>query len=224
VPRSASLGGDFMAVFKAFFKRRDIVRILAFLLLYRFAEAQLLKLMTPFMLDPRSAGGLGLKTQDVGLAYGTAGVAALTVGGLLGGWLISRRGLRNMLWPLVLCMHLPNAVYIALAVWQPGSVWAVAAAIATEQFGYGLGFTVYMVFMLMVAGGPDGNALHKTAHYALCTGFMALGMMLPGMWAGWLQQQLGYTLFFIWTVVATLPSFVAAAFIRIEPGFGMKAD
>ena len=176
------------------------------------------------MLDPRSVGGLGLKTQEVGIAYGTVGIAALTVGGLLGGWIISRRGLKRMLWPLVLCMHLPNAVYIALAVWQPSGLWPVAAAIATEQFGYGLGFTAYMVYMLMVAGGSDGNAVHKTAHYALCTGFMALGMMLPGMWAGWLQQQLGYTNFFIWTVLATLPSVAAAAFIRIDPAFGLKRD
>ncbi len=224
VPRSATLVADGAAVFAAFFRKPDIVRVLAFLLLYRFAEAQLLKLVTPFLLDPTSAGGLGLKTQDVGIAYGTVGIAALTVGGLLGGWIISRRGLKTVLWPLVLCMHLPNTVYIALAAWQPSSLWWVSAAIATEQFGYGLGFTAYMVFMLMVAGGADGRAVHKTAHYALCTGFMALGMMLPGMWAGWLQQQLGYTAFFVWTVVATLPSFAAAAFIRIDPGFGMKTD
>ena len=223
-PRSAAFAADFLSVFAAFFKKPNVLRILAFLLLYRFAEAQLLKLVTPFLLDPRSVGGLGLKTQEVGIAYGTVGIAALTVGGLLGGWIISRRGLKRMLWPLVLCMHLPNAVYIALAVWQPSGLWPVAAAIGIEQFGYGLGFTAYMVYMLMVAGGRDGNAVHKTAHYALCTGFMALGMMLPGMWAGWLQQQLGYTNFFIWTVLATLPSVAAAAFIRIDPAFGLKRD
>lgn len=221
VPRSATFLADFLAVFRAFFNKPDVARTLAFLLLYRFAEAQLLKLVTPFLLDPRSAGGLGLKTTDVGIAYGTFGVAALTVGGLLGGWIISRRGLKAVMWPLMLCMHLPNAVFIALALWQPTSLVVVSAAIATEQLGYGLGFTVYMVYMLMVAGGTDGSAVHKTAHYALCTGFMALGMMVPGMWAGWLQQQLGYTNFFIWTVLATLLSFAAAAFIRIDPGFGM---
>jgi PAT family beta-lactamase induction signal transducer AmpG len=100
----------------------------------------------------------------------------------------------------------------------------VSAGLALEQFGYGFGFTAYMVFMLMVAGGADGSALHKTAHYALCTGFMALGMMLPGMWAGWLQQQLGYTQFFIWACVATLPSFAAAAWVRIDPEFGKRAE
>ena len=227
-PRSATelstLGADFLKVFAAFFAQRDIARILAFLLLYRFAEAQLLKLVTPFLLDARAAGGLGLKTQDVGIAYGTVGVIALTLGGLLGGWVISRGGLKRLLWPLMICMHAPNFLFVLLAMAQPDSVALVSAALAVEQFGYGFGFTAYMVFMLLVAGGADGSALHKTAHYALCTGFMALGMMLPGMWAGWLQSQLGYTAFFIWGCVATLPSFAAAALLRIPGDFGRKSD
>jgi PAT family beta-lactamase induction signal transducer AmpG len=223
-PRSATFFADFGRVFAAFFRKPGILRIMAFLLLYRFAEAQLLKLVTPFMLDPLSAGGLGLSTKEVGIAYGTVGVAALTVGGLLGGWVISRAGLKARLWPLMICMHLPNTVFIALAWWQPQSLGLVSAAVAFEQFGYGFGFTAYMVYMLMVASsdGRGGDSEHKTAHYALCTGFMALGMMLPGMWAGWLQTQLGYTAFFVWCCVATLPSFVAAAFVRIEPGFAKK--
>ena len=174
------------------------------------------------MLDPPSAGGLGLKTSDVGIAYGTVGVSALVLGGLLGGWVISRAGLRKTLWPLMFCMHIPNLVFVALALWQPTGLSLVSGAIALEQFGYGFGFTAYLVYMLMVAGGPDGASVHKTAHYALCTGFMALGMMLPGMWAGWLQDRLGYFNFFIWACVATLPSFVAAAMIRIDPAFGRR--
>ena len=219
----AQFVADFLAVYAAFFRQAGIVRILAFLLLYRFAEAQLVKLITPFLLDPLAAGGLGLRTQDVGLAYGTVGVAALTCGGLLGGVLIARYGLKRMLWPLVLCMHLPNTVFVLLALWQPQQLGWVSAAVGFEQFGYGLGFTVFMVFMLMVAGGPGGRNPHKTAHYALCTGFMALGMMLPGMVSGWLQAQLGYVNFFIWACVATVPSFLAAATIRIDPGFGKEA-
>ena len=222
VPRSAHFWADFFKVFAAFFSKPDIVRILAFLLLYRFAEAQLLKLVTPFILDSRELGGLGMKTQDVGIAYGTVGVMALTLGGLLGGWVISRGGLKRLLWPLMVSMHLPNLLFVALAWWQPNSLMLLSAALAVEQFGYGFGFTAYMVFMLMVAGGNDGSAVHKTAHYALCTGFMALGMMLPGMWAGWLQDQLGYVNFFIWACVATLPSFIAAAMVRIDPQFGRK--
>ncbi len=226
VPRnataSATFRADFFKVFAVFFKKADIGRILAFLLLYRFAEAQLLKLVTPFLLDSRAAGGLGLRTQDVGIAYGTVGVIALTLGGLLGGWVISRGGLKRLLWPLMICMHAPNLLFVLLAMTQPTSVVVVSAALAVEQFGYGFGFTAYMVFMLMVAGGADGSAVHKTAHYALCTGFMALGMMLPGMWAGWLQSHLGYTQFFIWCCVATLPSFAAAAWVRINPAFARR--
>jgi len=224
VPRSPHFFRDFAAVFAAFFRKPEIVRILAFLLLYRFAEAQLLKLVTPFMLDPLDKGGLGLKTAEVGIAYGTVGITALTIGGLLGGWVISRGGLKRLLWPLMLCMHLPNTLFVALAHWQPTSLPLISAAIAVEQFGYGFGFTAYMVYLLMVAGGPDGLNEHKTAHYALCTGFMALGMMIPGMWSGWLQDQLGYTNFFIWACVATVPSFVAAAMLRIPEDFGRKGD
>jgi len=223
-PRTGTFWADFGAVFLAFFRKPEILRIVAFLLLYRFAEAQLLKLVTPFMLDPVTAGGLGMSTQHVGIAYGTVGVTALTLGGLLGGWAISRAGLKQCLWPLMVCMHAPNLVFVALAAWQPQSLGLVSGAIALEQFGYGFGFTAYLVYMMLVAGGADGSALHKTAHYALCTGFMALGMMLPGMWAGWLQAQLGYQSFFIWGCIATLPSFAAAALLRIDPAFGRKTD
>ena len=224
VPRGPAFWVDFGGAFAAFFRQPGIARILAFLLLYRFAEAQLLKLVTPFMLDPTSAGGLGLRTQDVGIAYGTVGVTALTLGGLLGGWAIAQGGLKRLLWPLMVCMHAPNLVFVALAAWQPQGLGLVSAAIALEQFGYGFGFTAYLVFMLLVAGGADGSKLHKTAHYALCTGFMALGMMLPGMWAGWLQARLGYPGFFTWACVATLPSFAAAGLVRIPADFGRRGD
>jgi len=223
-PGAPAMLAGFGEVFAAFVRRRDIVRVLAFLLLYRFAEAQLVKLLVPFLLDPAAQGGLGLGTQEVGIVYGTFGVAALTAGGLLGGWWISRIGLARALWPLVLAMHVPNALYVLLAVWlpapgAPGALAAVTAAVAVEQFGYGFGFAGYMVFMLRVASRGDAPAAenpHKTAHYALCTGFMALGMMLPGMWAGWLQQALGYPWFFAWCCAATLPAFAAAAWVRIE--------
>jgi PAT family beta-lactamase induction signal transducer AmpG len=152
------------------------------------------------------------------------GVIALTLGGLLGGWVISRVGLKRVLWPLMIAMHLPNLIFVALAIAQPHSLWLVSAAVAAEQFGYGFGFTAYMVFMLMVAADQAPGRDHQTAHYAICTGFMALGMMLPGMAAGWLQSRLGYLGFFTWVCVATLPSFVAAAFVRIDPGFGQKAQ
>lgn len=205
----------FFSVFGAFFRKPGILVILGFLLLYRFPEAQLLKLAVPFLLDKPELGGLGLSTKDVGIAYGTVGLLALTCGGLLGGWIISRVGLGRALWPLVLVMHVPNAVFVALALVDGPNLWLVSAALAVEQFGYGLGFTAYLMFMILVAEGP-----HKTAHYAICTGFMALGMMLPGMWSGWLQAQIGYLGFFIWVLVATVPSLLMTALIRVPAGFG----
>ena len=206
------------SVFAAFFRKKDIGIILGFLLLYRFAEAQLLKLVTPFLLDARSAGGLGLTTQQVGLVYGTIGISALTLGGLAGGYVISRHGLKRMLWPMILAMYAPNVIFILLALLQPGGLPVVGAALAVEQFGYGFGFTAYLLYMMLVADGA-----HRTAHYAICTGFMALGMMLPGMAAGWIQEKLGYLNFFIWVCVATLPSFAATALIKVDAAFGRKA-
>jgi MFS transporter, PAT family, beta-lactamase induction signal transducer AmpG len=216
--RTAGWGREFAATFAAFFRKPRIVAVLAFLLLYRFAESQLLKLAAPFLLDAPAVGGLGLSTQAVGVVYGTVGVAALTAGGLVGGWAISRAGLAAMLWPMVLAMNVPNAVYVALAVTQPAGAWVAGVAIAIEQLGYGFGFTAYLVVMMRVAEGE-----HRTAHYAICTGFMALGMMLPGMAAGWLQAWLGYPGFFTWVCAATIPSFVVAALLRIEPQDGERA-
>jgi PAT family beta-lactamase induction signal transducer AmpG len=216
-PRSENLWGDFFRVFAEFFKKPAILVIVGYLLLYRFPEAQLLKLAVPFLLDPVIDGGLGLTTKEVGIAYGTVGLACLTIGGIVGGVLISRIGLKKALWPLILAMHVPNVVFLAMAMLHPDSLWWISAALAVEQFGYGLGFTAYLMVMILVADGP-----HKTAHYAICTGFMALGMMIPGMWSGWLQDQIGYVNFFIWVLVATIPSFLMTALIKVPEGFGKK--
>lgn len=216
---TAPLAAGYLAVFAAFFRKKGIVGALAFLLLYRFSEAQLLKLVAPFLLDSRDAGGLGLSTQQVGILYGTVGVIALTLGGILGGVAIARFGLRRLLWPMLLAMTVPNVVFVFLAHAQPASANVVAAALAAEQFGYGFGFSAYLLYMMLVAEGA-----HRTAHYALCTGFMALGMMLPGMPAGWIQEQLGYLNFFVWICVATIPAFVVTAFIKVDPAFGRKAE
>ena len=216
--QTVQLMTEFIQVFAAFFKKPGILVVLGFLLLYRFPEAQLLKLATPFLLDDPQLGGLGLSNKEVGIAYGTVGLTALTLGGLLGGWIISRWGLKRVLWTLVLLMHVPNAVFVVLAAVQSQNLVLVSMALAVEQFGYGLGFTAYLMYMILVADGP-----HKTAHYAICTGFMAMGMMLPGMWSGWLQQQIGYLPFFGWVMLATIPSFVMTALIKIPDDFGRKA-
>jgi PAT family beta-lactamase induction signal transducer AmpG len=210
---------QFWSVFVKFMQKREIISILAFLLLFRFAEAQLVKLAAPFLLDGRENGGLGISTQGVGLVYGTVGVIALTLGGLLGGYAISRLGLKRLLWIMVMAVNVPNVVYVYLALTLPTELTIISTAVAIEQFGYGFGFSAYMMFMIMVADGE-----HKTAHYAICTGFMALGMMLPGMASGWIEEQLGYANFFIWICIATIPSFIAASFIKVKPEFGKRQE
>lgn len=210
---------DFVSTFGAFFNRKGIFMILAFLLLFRFAEAQLVKLAAPFLLDTAEKGGLGLTTQDIGIIYGTVGVISLTLGGLLGGYVISRQGLKFWLWIMVISVNVPDLVYVYLSMTKPDDLWIVSSAVAIEQFGYGFGFTAYMLYMIMVS---EGN--HKTAHYAICTGFMALGMMLPGMISGWIQEQIGYANFFIWICIATIPAFVVTALVKIDPEFGKKKE
>lgn len=216
-PRDGSRGffRNFLNTFVLFFRRKDILAVIAFLLFYRFAEAQLVKMVVPFLLDPRSAGGLGLSTAEVGVAYGTVGILMLVLGGLLGGYVISRQGLRFWIWIMVVMINVPDLVFVYLSQAMPGSFAVVTAAIAAEQFGYGFGFTAYALFMIMVSEGE-----HKTVHYALCTGFMALGMMVPGMVSGWLQEHLGYPNFFLWIMISTLPAFVVPALVRIDPEFG----
>jgi MFS transporter, PAT family, beta-lactamase induction signal transducer AmpG len=217
--RGSAFVSEFIETFVNFFQKKDILLALGFLLTYRLGEAQALKLIAPFMLDAKAKGGLEFTTEQFGFVYGTVGVLALTCGGILGGLAISRKGLRAWLWPMILAVHLPNLLFVALAFTQPASPAIVTAAIAIEQFGYGFGFAAYMLFMIMIADGE-----HKTAHYALCTGFMALGMMLPGMVSGKIQEALGYPQFFMWVCVCTLPSMVIAYFLKISPEFGRKVE
>jgi PAT family beta-lactamase induction signal transducer AmpG len=214
---AASVLKEFFRTFGSFFKKKEIIVILCFLLFYRFAEAQLVKLVTPFLLDSRADGGLGLTTSDVGIAYGTIGVLSLTLGGLLGGFVISKRGLKFWLWIMVFAIHLPDAMFVYLSYVQPENFLLVCAAIGIEQFGYGFGFTAYMLYMVMISDGP-----YKTAHYAICTGFMALGMMIPGMFSGALQDAIGYQHFFLWVMGSTIPGFAVAMLVKIDPEFGKK--
>jgi PAT family beta-lactamase induction signal transducer AmpG len=209
---------DFLKTFIEFFRRPKILTLLAFILLFRLGEAQLVKMAQPFLLDQRADGGLGLQTEQIGFLYGTIGVIALTVGGILGGIAISRNGLKFWLWPMLLAIHLPDAVFIWLAYAQPQSFFAIGSGIAIEQFGYGFGFSAFMMYLIRIARGP-----HPTAHYAICTGFMALGMMIPGMWSGWLQEHVGYPKFFVWVILATIPSFLVATKIPLEADFGKRS-
>jgi PAT family beta-lactamase induction signal transducer AmpG len=199
---------EFGLTFATFFQKKNSGMAVAFLFFYRFSEAQLLKLSSPFLLDGREIGGLGLSTVAVGTIYGIVGVIALIAGGILGGIVISQGGLKKWIWPMVLSLTMPNLTSIYFAYAQPESLWLINAGIAFEQFGYGFGFTAYTVFMLQFAKG-----LHQTAHYAICTGFMAFGMMLPGMMAGKIQELLGYQHFFIYVMVCALVPILLVKFL-----------
>ena len=214
--KGASLG-SLGNLFKTFFQKKGIVLSLAFILLYRLGEAQLAKLASPFLLDSPEMGGLNLSTEQVGIIYGTIGVIALLLGGIVGGIVASKHGLKKWLWYMVAAMNVPNLVYVYLAFVQPENFWVISSCVAIEQLGYGFGFTAFMLYLIYVAQGP-----YQTAHYAICTGFMALGMMLPGMIAGWLQELMGYDWFFVWVCLCTIPGIILAGFLPIPKDFGKK--
>ena len=202
---------EFWQTFISFFQKRQAKVAILFMLLYRFPEAQLAKLSIPFLVDPISEGGLGLTTEQIGFVQGTVGIIGLTLGGILGGIAVSRHGLKRWIWPMVCAISIPDAVYVFLSYAQPESLSMINLCVFIEQFGYGFGFTAYMLYLIRFADGE-----HKTAHYAICTAFMALGMMLPGMAAGWLQEMMGYQLFFIWIMVCTLATFGVTALLKLE--------
>lgn len=207
----------FLRTFRKFFTKKDILKALLFILLFRLGEAQLGKLSQLFMKDPISEGGLGLDNTQVGFLYGTIGAIALLAGGSIGGILVSRDGLKKWFWPMIFSMNLPNIVYVYMAATQPSSLLLIEALVCLEQFGYGFGLTAFLMYLIYFSRGKD-----KTSNYAICTGLMALGMMLPGMGAGWIQKELGYTQFFIWICLCTLPGFLIAATLKIEKNFGKK--
>jgi PAT family beta-lactamase induction signal transducer AmpG len=217
VNRQSTVIKEFFRTFFRFFEKKKIIIVIAFLLLFRLGEAQLVKMAAPFMLDNKEIGGLGLTTSDVGFIYGTVGIIALIIGGLLGGFAISRKGLRFWLWPMLIAINIPDLLYVYMAYTQPNNIWIIYSCVAIEQFGYGFGFTAYMMYMIYVSEGE-----YKTSHFAIATGFMALGMMLPGMISGFIQEAIGYKFFFIWVVIATIPSFLIAKFIPLEYQFGKK--
>jgi PAT family beta-lactamase induction signal transducer AmpG len=206
-------------VFVSFFTKPGIIPALIFFLFYRLGESQLVKVATPFLVDSRSTGGIGLTSAQYGIAYGTIGMLCLTLGGILGGITAARYGLKRLIWIMALCMNIPISVYIYLSFVQPmpGDL-SIYAAIAMEQFGYGFGFTAYMLFMLYYVG----ESKYKTAEYAIGTSLMALGMMLPGMISGTMKEVFGYQHFFIYVILCSIPGFIAIKFLKINPAFGIK--
>ncbi len=208
---------EFVDTFRSFFRKKQIWAAVAFMLLYRLPEAQLVKLINPFLLDPVCEGGLGLSTKVVGFVYGTIGIIGLTSGGIVGGIMAARGGLRRWLKPMAWSMSLTCLTFVYLSYATEPSLLTINICVFVEQFGYGFGFTAYMLYLIYFSEGR-----HRTAHYSICTGFMALGMMLPGMAAGWLQETIGYRYFFIWTIVCCAATIGVCSILKIAPDFGLK--
>jgi PAT family beta-lactamase induction signal transducer AmpG len=205
--------------FVDFFKKDQIVLAVLFVLLYRLGEGQLVKLAAPFLLDSRDLGGLGLSVTDVGIINGTFGLIALTIGGIFGGVVISRHGLKAWLWPMIIIMNLPNAAYWYLASTQPESYLLISSLVSIEKFGYGFGFAAFLMYLIYIARGN-----YKTAHYAFGTALMAIGMSISGAVSGYIQEYVGYEQFFIWVLISSIPIFILTPFIKIDPEFGKKKD
>lgn len=208
---------EFGRTFRTFFTKKNILIAMAFMLLYRLPEAFLVKLMNPFLLDPVSKGGLGLSTDAVGVIYGTVGVIALTIGGILGGIAVSRWGLKKMMWPMAMSLTLPCLCFVFLAAFQPDSYLLISTCVALDQFGYGFGFTSYMLYLIYFSEGE-----FKTAHYSLSTAFMALSMMLPGLIAGYIQELTGYVWFFVFVMICCLVTVTVTSMVKVDPEYGKK--
>ncbi|MBQ3152841.1 MAG: MFS transporter [Bacteroidaceae bacterium] len=220
-PRSIQSIKEIFSGFKniifTFFKKPGIIPALLFMLLFRLPEAQLVKLINPFLMDAKADGGLAMSVEQIGITYGTIGVIGLIIGGILGGICISRGGLKKWLWPMVMAISIPDLVYVYLSYAQPDSLSVINSCIFIEQLGYGFGFTAYMLYLIYFAQGE-----YPTAHYAISTAFMALGMMLPGMISGYIQESLGYFNFFVWVIICCAATFIVSAMLKIDPTFGKK--
>ncbi|MBO7045468.1 MAG: MFS transporter [Prevotella sp.] len=214
-------GGEIMSEFwmtlKTFFQKPQVWAGISFMLFYRMPEGLLAKVSALFLIDAQHNGGLGLSPAEYGLVQGTVGVIGLTLGGILGGIVASRDGLKRWLWPMVMAITLPDLVYVYLSYVLPENFFIINACIFVEQFGYGFGFSAYMLYLIYYSQGE-----HKTAHYALCTAFMALSMMIPGLFAGALQESVGYPAFFLIVVAACVMTYIVTAFLKIDPEFGKK--
>lgn len=208
---------EFCATFVDFFRKPGVVVALIFMLLYRLPEALLVKMIPPFLLDSTASGGMGLDADQVGLVYGTVGVIGLMAGGIIGGLAAAKGGLKAWLHPMAWSMSLTCLTFVYLAWCQPSSLWEIYICVFVEQFGYGFGFTAYMLYLIYFSTGR-----YKTSHYSICTGFMALGMMLPGLAAGWLADNLGYLNFFILTIICCATTIGVCYLVKVSPEFGKK--
>ena len=216
---SNSILSDLKSTIKTFFQKEQVIAGILFMLFYRMPEGLLAKVSSLFLIDNVHNGGLGLSPQEYGLVQGTVGVVGLTLGGILGGMCAGKDGLRKWLWPMVCAITLPDLVYVYLAYDLPSTFLIVNICVFIEQFGYGFGFTAYMLYLIYYSRGN-----YKTSHYALCTAFMALSMMIPGLFAGALQEAVGYQSFFLIVIAFCSVTFAVTSLLKIDPSFGKKEN
>jgi PAT family beta-lactamase induction signal transducer AmpG len=214
---AADIVNEFWQTLVTFFRKPQVWVGICFMLFYRMPEGLLAKVSALFLVDKVSNGGLGLSDVEFGMVQGTVGVIGLTLGGILGGIAASRDGLKRWLWPMVMAITIPDLVYVYLSYALPSSLLVINICIFLEQFGYGFGFSAYMLYLIYYSQGE-----HKTAHYALCTAFMALSMMIPGLFAGALQESVGYQAFFLIVVGCCAMTYIVSALLKIDPEFGKK--
>ena len=214
---ATAIWAEFCQTLVTFFQKPQVWAGICFMLFYRMPEGLLAKVSALFLVDAQHNGGLGLSDGEYGLVQGTVGVIGLTIGGILGGICASRDGLKRWLWPMVMAITLPDVVYVLLSYLLPSSLITISTCVFIEQFGYGFGFSAYMLYLIYYSQGE-----HKTSHYALCTAFMALSMMIPGLFAGALQEAVGYQWFFIIVMLACTMTYVVTAYLKIDPEFGKK--
>ena len=219
---ASTIWSEFVHTIATFFTKfpvKETIIGILFMLLYRMPEGLLAKVSALFLIDAGHNGGLGLSPQEYGLVQGTVGVIGLTLGGILGGICAGRDGLRRWLWPMVCAITLPDLVYVYMSYALPDSLFIVNVCVFIDQFGYGFGFTAYMLYLILYSQGT-----FKTSHYALCTAFMALSMMIPGLFAGALQEAVGYKHFFIIVMACCAVTFIVTSFLKIDPEFGKKKE
>jgi len=214
---ATAIWAEFCQTLVTFFQKPQVWAGICFMLFYRMPEGLLAKVSALFLVDAQHNGGLGLSDGEYGLVQGTVGVIGLTIGGILGGICASRDGLKRWLWPMVIAITLPDVVYVLLSYLLPSSLITISTCVFIEQFGYGFGFSAYMLYLIYYSQGE-----HKTSHYALCTAFMALSMMIPGLFAGALQEAVGYQWFFIIVMLACTMTYIVTAYLKIDPEFGKK--
>lgn len=215
----SELIADFGNTIKTFFCKEQVYVGILFMLFYRMPEGLLAKVSALFLVDSVNKGGLGLSPQEYGFVQGTVGVVGLTLGGILGGMCVGKDGLKKWLWPMVCAITLPDIVYVYLAYDLPSNFLIINSCIFVEQFGYGFGFTAYMLYLIYYSRGN-----YKTSHYSLCTAFMALSMMIPGLFSGDLQELVGYRTFFVIVMAFCSVTYLVTSFLKIDPTFGKKEE